>query len=287
MTQQRKGADAGQFMTGFHIMGVVNVTPDSFSDGGQFINADRAIAHGLQLIEEGADILDVGGESTRPGAEVVEIDEEIRRVVPVIEGFRDAGVKWISIDTRNAETMRSALQAGANIINDVSALTHDPESTNVAAEADVPVILMHSQGTPQDMQNNPIYNNAVEDVFEYLKSRIEYCKTHRIDVEKLIVDPGIGFGKTVEHNLLLLRNLKEFHELRVPILLGTSRKSFIAALSKDEPPNDRIPGSLASALWGLSQGVQIFRVHDVKETKQAFKIYSAISSSESEQPHSE
>lgn len=278
MTQQRKGANAGQFMTGFHIMGVVNVTPDSFSDGGEFINSDKAIAHGLQLVAEGADILDVGGESTRPGAEVVETSEEIARVVPVIEGLRAAGVEWISIDSRNAETMQAALDAGANIINDVSALMHDPESVNVAVKAGVPVILMHSQGVPQDMQDKPNYNNAIADIFEYLKSRIEYCETHRIDAEMLIVDPGIGFGKTLEHNLLLLRNIKKFHDLRTPILLGTSRKSFIAALSENEPPSDRIPGSLASAIWGLSQGVQIFRVHDVAETKQAFKVYGAIAS---------
>ena len=258
------------------IMGVVNVTPDSFSDGGEFINADKAIAHGLQLIEEGADILDVGGESTRPGAEVVDIEEEISRVVPVIEGLRGKA-KFISIDTRNAKTMRTAVTAGANIVNDVSALTHDPEALGVVSELGVSVMLMHSQGTPQDMQDNPNYNNVVSDVFEYLQKRIEVCKTHRIDDKNIIIDPGIGFGKTVEHNLLLLRNIKKFHDFGLPVLLGTSRKSFIAALSNDEPPSDRIPGSLSSALWGLSQGVQIFRVHDVRETKQAFEIYSAIS----------
>lgn len=262
------------------IMGVVNVTPDSFSDGGNFVNADKAVAHGLQLIEEGADILDVGGESTRPGAEVVDVEEEIRRVVPVIEGLKAAGAQWVSIDTRNAETMRATLKAGADIINDISALSYDAESLSVAAEAGVPIILMHSQGMPKDMQDNPSYINVVDDVFSYLQGRVEVCKTHRIDVNLLVVDPGIGFGKTVEHNLLLLRNLKRFQDLGVPTLLGTSRKSFIAALSKDEPPSDRIPGSLSSALCGLSQGVQIFRVHDVKETKQAFEIYDAISSAE-------
>lgn len=278
MTQQCKDAGAGQFMTGSHIMGVVNVTPDSFSDGGKFVNADRAIEHGLKLYSEGASILDIGGESTRPGAEAVDIEEEIARVVPVIEGLRAAGVEWVSIDSRNAKTMQAALSAGANIINDVSALTYDPESINVAAEANVPIILMHSQGMPADMQNNPSYNNVIDDIYTYLEGRIRYCETHRIDAGMLIVDPGVGFGKTVEHNLLLLRNIKKFHALSVPILLGTSRKSFIAAVSNDEPAHDRIPGSLSSAIWGLSQGVQIFRVHDVAETKQAFKVYEAISS---------
>jgi len=285
MTQLKKGSFKDQLSCGPMIMGVVNVTPDSFSDGGEFFNSNKAIAHGLQLIQDGADILDVGGESTRPGAQVVDVKEEISRVVPVIEGLKDKA-PFISIDTRNAETMQAALDAGANIINDVSALSYDPESINVAARAQVPVILMHSQGTPQNMQDNPNYNNAVNDVFEFLKSRIEYCETHRIDPDLLIIDPGIGFGKTLEHNLLLIRNIKEFHDLNVPIFLGTSRKSFIAAISQDEPADDRLGGSLSSALWGISQGVQIFRVHDVKETKQAFDDYEAISSSSSIQPHS-
>lgn len=264
------------FRDGPHIMGVVNVTPDSFSDGGEFFNPDKAIEHGLQLVQEGAGILDIGGESTRPGAEVVDVEEEIRRVVPVVEGLAGA-VPWICVDTRNAKTMAAALKAGANAINDISALSHDSQSVDVVAEAQVPVFFMHAQGAPQEMQKNPSYNNVVEDVFEYLQQRMEFFATRRIDADLLICDPGIGFGKTVEHNLLLLRNISRFHDLGVPVLLGTSRKSFIAKLSGDEPPGERIPGSLASALWGLSQGVQFYRVHDVKETCQAFKIYSSIS----------
>lgn len=264
-----------------HIMGVVNVTPDSFSDGGEFYNADKAIEYGLQLISEGATILDIGGESSRPGAEAVDVEEEIRRVVPVIEGL--AGVApWISVDTRNAKTMEAALKAGANALNDISALSYDADSLSVAAEAQVPVFLMHMQGNPQEMQKKTSYNNVVEDIVEYLQQRISICETHRIDVDLLICDPGIGFGKTVEHNLLLLRNISQFHNLGVPILLGTSRKSFIAKLSDDEPANDRLAGSLASLLYGYSQGVQIFRVHDVKATVQALKIYDAILSSESD-----
>lgn len=256
-------------------MGIINVTPDSFSDGGKYINPDKAIERGLRLVQEGASILDVGGESTRPGAEVVDIEEEIRRVVPVIEGLRGK-VKWISIDTRNAKTMAAGIKAGANCINDISALTHDIHSLSTATEAQVPIFLMHSQGTPQSMQKNPIYNNVVEDIFQYLQERIRICETHRIDEKMLIVDPGLGFGKTLEHNLLILRNIKRFHDLGVPILLGASRKSFLEKIGGGGKEGERISGSIAAALWGLSQSVQIYRVHDVKETVEAFKTWQAI-----------
>ena len=269
------------FSGGPHIMGVVNVTPDSFSDGGEFYNPDKAIEHGLRLVQEGAYILDIGGESTRPGAEVVDSEEEIRRIVPVIEGVKGQ-VPYISVDTRNAKTMEAALKVGANAINDISALSYDSKSIDVAGEAQVPVFFMHSQGTPQEMQKNPSYNNVVEDIYQYLQERIYFFETRRIDASLLVCDPGIGFGKTVEHNLLLLRNISKFHDLGVPVLLGTSRKSFIAKLCADEPPGDRIPGSLASALWGLLQGVQFYRVHDVKETAQAFTIFQAIDQAASE-----
>ena len=275
MTLKRTVSNTHIFAGGPHIMGVVNVTPDSFSDGGQFLNHDKAIEHGCKLVDDGATILDIGGESSRPGAEPIDIDEEIRRVKPVIEGLKGK-VPWISIDTRNAETMKMALKSGANIINDITALTHDPQSVYVVAEAQVPVFLMHMQGNPQTMQKNPSYSNVIEDIYQYLQERISICETHRIDANLIVCDPGIGFGKSVEDNLLILSNIKRFHTLGTPILLGTSRKSFIGALSKNEPPDDRIPGSLASALWGWSQGVQIYRVHDVKETVQAFKIYEAI-----------
>ncbi|MGB0719266.1 MAG: dihydropteroate synthase [Bdellovibrionales bacterium] len=277
MTLKRAVSSTHHFSGGPSIMGVVNVTPDSFSDGGCFYCVDKAIEHGFKLISEGADILDIGGESTRPGAQVVDVDEEIARVVPVIEGLRGCG-KHISIDTRNAKTMEAALKAGATCINDISGLSYEPQALDVAAAAKVPVFLMHSQGTPQDMQENPIYNNVVEDVFDWLKWRIDICETNRIDADLLVVDPGIGFGKTLEHNVLLLRHIKKFHDFGLPILLGASRKRFIAALSQNEPANDRLSGSLASALWGLSQGVQMFRVHDVKETRQAFDVFQAIDS---------
>ncbi|MCB1651443.1 MAG: dihydropteroate synthase [Alphaproteobacteria bacterium] len=288
MTLQKNNAKTIHKTDEPQLMGIVNVTPDSFSDGGKFYNSDSAIEHGLKLISEGAHVLDIGGESSRPGAQVVDIESEIRRVVPVIKELKADAVQnnvRISIDTRNAKTMEAALDAGADIINDISALTHDPQSVHVAASAKKPVILMHMRGTPQTMQGNPQYNNVVEDIIDYFKTRISFCETHRIDESLLILDPGIGFGKTLEHNLLILRNIKKFHALGCPLLLGTSRKSFIAALSQKEahnepentPPNERLGGSISSALWGLSQGVQILRVHDVKETLQAIKIYRAIS----------
>lgn len=262
---------------GPHIMGVVNVTPDSFSDGGHFINPDKAIEHGLRLVHEGATILDIGGESTRPGAQTVDSNEEIRRIVPVIAGLRGKA-KWISVDTRNSKTMEAALKAGANAINDISALSHDLYSTDVVAEAKVPLFFMHMKGTPQTMQKNPIYNNVIEDIFNFLKDRISFFATRRIDEKMLIADPGIGFGKILEHNLAIIRNISKFHDLGVPIMLGASRKSFIAGISADEPAQDRLPGSLSTALWALSQGVQVFRVHDVKETIQALRVWTAIKS---------
>ncbi len=253
------------------------MTPDSFSDGGKFLDTNHATEHAQRLIDEGADILDIGGESSRPGASPVSVQEEMDRVLPVIEKMKGK-VRWISIDSRNAATMRAAIHTGANIVNDISGLSHDPESIYLIAQNKVHVFLMHMQGDPQTMQKNPQYNNVVNDVFESLKAKIELCRTHRIDPGMIVADPGIGFGKTLEHNLLLLRNIKKFHALNVPILLGTSRKSFIGHVSENEAADDRLGGSISSALWGLSQNVQIFRVHDVKETRQAFKIYEAISS---------
>ncbi|MFP4314099.1 MAG: dihydropteroate synthase [Alphaproteobacteria bacterium] len=257
------------------IMGVVNVTPDSFSDGGKYINKNNAVEHGITLLQEGATILDIGGESTRPGSQIVDIQEEIDRVVPVIKEL-SKHAPYISIDTRNAATMRAALDAGANAINDISALTHDSESVVIAKKAQVPVFLMHMQGTPQIMQKKPIYNNVVEDVYQYLKDRKTHCETLGIDKENIILDIGIGFGKTLEDNLLLLRNISKFHDLHCPLLLGTSRKSFIGALDNNATAEERLPGSLSSIIWGRSQGVQMFRVHDVKESVQALKIYDAI-----------
>ena len=251
--------------------------PTSFAEGGKFFNTDKAIEHGQRLGREGAHILDVGGESTRPNAEVIDVAEEIRRVVPVIKGLKGT-VPCISIDTRNAKTMEAALAAGANAINDISALSHDIHSIDVAAEAKVAVFLMHMQGTPQTMQKNPSYNNVVEDIFQYLQQRVKICETRRIETKMLVCDPGLGFGKTLEHNLAILRNIKRFHDLGVPIMLGASRKSFLEKISGEAKPEERVSGTIAAALWGLSQGVQIYRVHDVKETVAAFKTWQAINS---------
>ena len=254
------------------IMGVVNVTPDSFSDGGLHFSHRDAIEHGLRLESEGADILDVGGESTRPGAEPVDIEEESRRVLPVIEGLAGTVRIPISIDTRNADVMRRAAQAGARIINDVSALSHDPESLAVAAASGLPVVLMHARGTPGTMQRNPDYDDVVLDVYDALQARILACEQAGIPRARLIVDPGIGFGKTLAHNLALLGGLSTFHGLGCAVLLGASRKSFIGKLT-GAAADDRLPGSLAAALTGVAQGVQIIRVHDVAATRQAIMVW--------------
>lgn len=265
------------FKKGPLIMGVVNVTPDSFSDGGKFYDPEMAVQHGLTLIEEGADILDIGGESTRPNAETVSPIEEQKRVLPVIEGLKKAGVKVpISLDTRNADTMQKGIEFGVDIINDVSALTHDFKSLNVVSQAQVPVILMHMKGDPKTMQNKPKYDDVVSEVFEYLNTRINACVDAGIKRENIIADIGIGFGKTLDDNLTLLKNLNHFHDLGVPVLLGVSRKSFIEKICPDTPADQRLGGSIASALCGLEQGVQIFRVHDVKQTRQAFKVLRAL-----------
>ena len=257
------------------IMGIVNVTPDSFSDGGLHASTQAAIAHGLQLAEEGADILDIGGESTRPGAEYVPAEEELRRVIPVIEGLRARTEARISIDTRKAEVMRRAAAAGADILNDVSALTHDADALPVAAETGLPVILMHAQGDPRTMNDNPQYSDVVLDVFDYLEGRIAACEAAGIPRAKIVADPGIGFGKHLHHNVAVLSALSLYHALGVPVLLGASRKKLIDHISDVPNPRDRVPGSIAAALAGAAQGVQIIRVHDVAATRQALNVWRA------------
>ena len=261
------------------VMGIVNVTPDSFSDGGQFATTDTAIAHGRRLLEEGAHILDIGGESTRPGADTVSVEDEKARVVPVIEGLRDAAAKagaYLSVDTRNAATMAAVIEAGADIINDITALEGDPASMDVVARSGLPVILMHMQGEPQKMQDNPEYDDVVTEVRAYLDARIEACVAAGIDRSLIILDPGIGFGKTVEHNLSLMKHLDDYAESGLPLLLGVSRKSFIGLLDDNAPATDRLGGSLAAALAGYSRGAAILRVHDVAATRQALMIWRAI-----------
>jgi dihydropteroate synthase len=262
------------------LMGIVNVTPDSFSDGGDHADAATAIAHGMALLEQGADILDVGGESTRPGAAPVTPAEEIRRIEPVVRALAAAGAV-VSIDTRNAATMAVALAAGARIINDVTALAGDRDSLAIAARSGAPVVLMHMLGEPQTMQREPHYRCAPLDVLEYLQGRIDACVAAGIPRQRIVVDPGIGFGKRLPHNLQILARLSLLHLTGSAILLGVSRKSFIpSATAKIAPAKARLPGSLAAALAGLDQGVQILRVHDIAETRQAIQVREGIERSE-------
>jgi len=275
--QQPRGPIADLALDRPCVMGVVNVTPDSFSDGGRYLAPEAAISHGVQLETEGADILDIGGESTRPGSDPIDREEECRRVLPVIEGLAKQVRVPLSVDTRNAEVMRRAAQAGARIINDVSALTHDPRSLEIAAATGLPVVLMHAQGDPRTMQHNPTYADVVLDVYDALESRVEACERAGIPRERLVVDPGIGFGKTLVHNLALLASLTIFHGLGCAVLLGASRKSFIGKLAMGTS-GDRLPGSLSAALLGAAQGVQILRVHDVAATRQALAVWQGVGS---------
>jgi dihydropteroate synthase len=257
-------------------MGVVNVTQDSFSDGGAFLDPAHAIEHGLKLVEEGAAILDVGGESTRPGADVVSVETELARVLPVIKGLAAQTAAVISIDTRKALVARACVEAGASIWNDVSALTYSDESLAVAAALDCRVVLMHAQGEPKTMQDDPRYDNVVEEVLGDLSARISACEAAGVARARLIADPGIGFGKTLAHNLALIGNLNRFASLGVPVLLGASRKRFIAALDRLGPPPARLGGSIAAALAGAARGASIIRVHDVAATRQALAVADAI-----------
>lgn len=261
------------------VMGVVNATPDSFSDGGVNADAEAAIARGMAMEAEGADFIDIGGESTRPGADAVTPAEEQDRVLPVIEGLVKAGLKApISVDTRNASTARAAIAAGARIFNDVSALTHDPDSVEVAkelAEAGGAVCLMHAQGDPKTMQENPTYAHALIEVYAWLEDRVRACVEAGIKREALIVDPGIGFGKTIAHNLELISGLAAFQGMGLPVMLGASRKRFIGTLSGVDEAGARVHGSVGAALVGAAQGAQILRVHDVAATCQAIDVWSA------------
>ena len=260
-------------------MGIVNATPDSFSDGGDAYSFDDGVARGLDLVAQGAAIIDVGGESTRPGADPVSIDDEISRTCPLIERLVANGAT-VSIDTRHAAVMEAAIQAGASIINDVTALSGDERSMEVAAASGASIVLMHMQGTPGTMQNSPDYADAAKEVFEYLKDRIGECEKAGIDRSLIAVDPGIGFGKNLEHNLQILKQLDMYGELDVALLLGVSRKSFIGAITGEampkDRPKDRLAGSLAAGIWGVKSGFDILRVHDVAETDQALKVWASI-----------
>jgi dihydropteroate synthase len=257
------------------LMGVVNVTPDSFSDGGRFIEPFHAIDHGLALQAAGAEILDIGGESTRPGSAPVPAEEELRRILPVLRGLKAAGA-IVSVDTRRAAVMQAALEAGADIVNDITALAGEPGSLATVAASGAAVVLMHMQGEPRSMQASPVYADAPLEIRDYFVERLAACAAAGIAPSRIAVDPGIGFGKTDAHNVQLLRSLGLFHELGVAVLLGVSRKSFIGRLSRGEDAGARLAGSLVAGLAGLDRGVQLLRVHDVAETRQALAIWQAI-----------
>jgi dihydropteroate synthase len=257
------------------LMGIVNVTPDSFSDGGLYATSGDAIAQGLRLAKEGAAILDIGGESTRPGSEGVSEEEELARVIPVIQSLAGAG-HVVSIDTRKAAVMREAVRTGARIINDVSALEHDPRSLAVAAELALPVILMHAQGDPKTMQRNPVYVDAALDVYDWLAARIAACEKAGISRDLLVIDPGIGFGKTLAHNLAILQQTTLFHGLGVALMIGISRKSFMTKMTGEKAASRRVSGSLGGAVHAALNGAHMIRVHDVEATRQALAVARAI-----------
>jgi dihydropteroate synthase len=263
------------------LMGIVNVTPDSFSDGGRFLDSGAAVEHGLRLVAEGADLLDVGGESTRPGAAPVDAQEELRRVMPVIEHLNQKTDVPLSIDTSKASVARRAIDAGAQIINDVTALAGDPDMIPLAVETGCGVCAMHAQGTPRTMQDNPVYSDVVAEVFEFLRLRRDALQAAGIEPDRIAVDPGIGFGKTTEHNLQLLSNVRRFHSLGCPILVGHSRKRFLAKLICRRSPcgypaiADPTAGTIGVALSLARQGVQILRVHDVAAVHEALWLFEA------------
>jgi dihydropteroate synthase len=281
------------------IMGVLNVTPDSFYPGSRATHLETALRLAERMIQEGADCLDIGGESTRPGAEAISPELELERVLPVIEALH---IRWpelpLSIDTQKAAVARQCLAHGAEIINDISALRHDPEMVHVAAESDSPIVLMHMRGTPQTMQDQPRYRDVVDEIKEFFEERLAFASRHKIHEERVILDPGIGFGKTLEHNLTILRRLSEFSTFKRPLLIGVSRKSFIgkllaspglaapspdgrgtsAAQGEALPPEDRLEGSLAAALWAVREGAQGLRVHDVGSTRRALALWEGIES---------
>jgi dihydropteroate synthase len=260
------------------VMGVVNVTPDSFSDGGQFSTQTQALDHALKLVDQGADILDIGGESTRPGAELVSVDEELARTIDLICAIRARTATPISIDTRKPEVARAAVAAGADCWNDVSALTYDDASIAAAVALQVPVILMHAKGNPKTMQDSPAYRDVTGEVLNFLVRQIGQAVAAGLPIDAILVDPGIGFGKTLSHNLTLMRDLKRIAALGRPVLFGASRKSFIGKIDGSEA-SGRLGGSLAAALWAADNGAAIVRVHDVAETVQALKVRAAIGNS--------
>ena len=269
------GGDTLSREAGTLLMGIVNVTPDSFSDGGRFFDYEDAVAGGQRLCEEGADIIDVGGESTRPGSEPVPEQKEKERVIPVIEALEARTDTPISIDTQKAAVAEAALDAGASLVNDVSALRTDPDMAGLVADRGVPVCLMHMQGTPKTMQKNPSYDDVVTDIASWLQQRVDLAVEKGIDEQKIIVDPGFGFGKTVQHNLEIMRRLDELHGIGAALLIGTSRKSTLGAVL-DAEPDERLYGTLATVACAAMCGCHVVRVHDVKPAREVLKVCEAM-----------
>ncbi|HIJ59613.1 MAG TPA: dihydropteroate synthase [Nitrospirae bacterium] len=258
------------------VMGILNVTPDSFSDGGLYYNFRIAIEHALSMAEQGADIIDIGGESTRPGAEPVSIEQEIERTIPVIKELSKHISIPISIDTYKAEVAKRAIDAGASIVNDISGLTFDKDMVKIVAKNNTPVIIMHIKGRPKDMQNKPEYKALIPELLDFFRERISFALEAGVKEENIIIDPGIGFGKTFDHNLEIIDRLSEFKVFQRPIAIGLSRKAFISAILGNLPPNDRLEGTISATAIALYNGADIVRVHDVKETLKAVKIVTAI-----------
>lgn len=257
------------------IMGILNVTPDSFSDGGRYPSTELALVQARQMLEDGADIIDIGGESTRPGSLPVNETEEMRRVLPVIEALADDKSVLLSIDTRKSSVAEAAVKRGAVIVNDVSAGLHDENMFRIIADYQLKYIMMHMQGIPETMQLSPAYKHVINDIKIFFKDRIKDADNQGVSKEQIVLDPGIGFGKTLTDNLTIMANMDSFHELGCPLLLGASRKSFIAAID-ESPVDQRLGGSIAAVLAAAARNVQIFRVHDVRETRQALNIFTAI-----------
>jgi len=258
-----------------HVMGILNVTPDSFSDGGRYLEVNKAIKHGLEMARDGADIIDVGGESTRPYSQKLSASEELDRVIPVIEALSKELAIPISIDTYKSAVAEESLKAGASIINDISALRFDPHMASIAAQSGVPLILMHMKGSPQDMQENPVYKDVVSEVLNFLKDAIRHSKEAGISEDMTIVDPGIGFGKTFDNNLELIRGLTRFESLKRPVLLGTSNKAFIGHILGKEA-HERDTGTMATIAAGVMNGAHMVRVHNVKEAVETVKMIDAV-----------
>lgn len=260
-----------------NIMGILNVTPDSFSDGGDFLKPAAAAVRIREIIDEGADIVDVGGESSRPGSDPVDAETELNRVIPVIRDIRSISDIPISIDTTKAAVAKAAVESGADIVNDISALRFDKEMIDLVAERGVPVVLMHMLGSPKTMQYNPTYNDCVNDILQFFSERLHYCLNYGISKDRIIIDPGIGFGKRLNDNLAIFNKLNQFESFGCPVMIGASRKSFIKLITgENAKPSKRVGGSITAALVSVIKGVDIIRVHDIAETIEAVKIYQAI-----------